>query len=327
MLERLKSISVNYIMILFVVFFATFVLFCGFGRINFGQVDNKKGYTVVDSQGSKIHLLEKPQRIVSFAVGNDEILLELVGSKRLVGISPWSDNPAVSCISDQVRDIPYRVRQQNLEAILAIKADLLIVPDYVNDEVVRTLKDAGLKVYVCKTPKKLAEIKATISALGDAVDEQDKAQAIISNMESRLKVIQQKIENVPKQGRPKILRIQENGSYYAPDSSFMEICRLAGAVDATENLHYDSACILSQEEIVALNPDIFIIENWNYDGKHDPELLKASIVNNKAYVTTRAGKNKKVILIPANHLLTVSQYMVAAVEDIAKAIYPEAVKR
>lgn len=40
--------------------------------------------------------------------------------------------------------------------------------------------------------------------------------------------------------------------------------------DATEDLHYTQSGILSQEEVVRLNPDAFVIPVWNYDGKHGP---------------------------------------------------------
>ena len=103
----------------------------------------------------------------------------------------------------------------------------------------------------------------------------------------------------------------------------MDVCRHANVKDATEDLHYDKSCILSQEEVVRLNPDAFVIPVWNYDGKHDPEQIKAEILSNPSYQTTKAGRNKNVIMIPAAHALAVSQYTVDAVEDIARAIYPE----
>ena len=103
----------------------------------------------------------------------------------------------------------------------------------------------------------------------------------------------------------------------------MDICRYANVKDATEDLHYTQSGILSQEEVVRLNPDAFVIPVWNYDGKHEPVQMKAEILSNPSYQTTKAGKNKNVIMLPAAHVLAVSQYTVNAVEDIAKAVYPE----
>lgn len=72
-----------------------------------------------------------------------------------------------------------------------------------------------------------------------------------------------------------------------------------------------------------VSANAFVIPVWNYDGKHDPVQMKAEILSNPSYQTTKAGKNKNVIMLPAAHVLAVSQYTVNAVEDIAKAVYPE----
>lgn len=320
MFSRLKSMSANYIMVFIVAIVAVLLLFCGLNMQGAVQKDLGKGYVATDSRGNKLVFQKKPQRIASFAVSTDEMLLELVGAERLIAVSPWSDSPAVSCIADKIKNIPYRCKSQNLEAVLALQADLVVMPDYVNEEVVRTLQEAGVKVYICRTPSKIADIQSALLNLGIAVGEEERAKQVVATMNTRLQVIKNKVAQKTEAKRLRVLRIQENGSYYAPDSSFREICQLAGVKDATEDLHYERACTLSQEEIIALNPDVFIIEDWNYDGKHSPEELKKSILKNGAYATTNAGRNKKAILMPANHLLTVSQYMVDAVEDMAKAL-------
>lgn len=325
MLERLKSMSVNYIMLLLVAIAAMLVLFCGPSLKD--MQTGKDAFLAKGSAAVNFEAKGKPKRIISYAVSADEMLFALVGAERLLAVSPWSDFAAVSCIADKIKNVPHRARSQNIEAALAMQGDLIIIPDYANLEVVETLKASGQKVFVCRTPHNMEEIRRTILELGEIVGEQAKAKAIIVDMDKRLEAVRAKVAKVPEAKRLRVMRIQENGSYYAPNSSFMEICRLAGAKDATEELRYEHACTLSQEEIIALNPEMFVIEDWNYDGKHDPQQLKASILNNKAYATTEAGKNKRAVLMPANHLLTVSQYMVAAVEDMAEALYPEYVKR
>ena len=72
-----------------------------------------------------------------------------------------------------------------------------------------------------------------------------------------------------------------------------------------------------------MNPDSFVIDDWNYDGKNPPEALRDELLSNKSYAATNAGKNQSVIAIPAAHLLSCSQYFTLAVEDMAKAAYPE----
>lgn len=312
MFKGLKNISANYIMMMVVVVISALVLFSGLKMQN---------------QQLTIAKNKKPMRIVSMSVSADEMLLALVGDKRLIAVSPWSEVASVSCIADKVKAIPHRAYSSNAEGLLAIQGDLIVVPDYTRTEVVRTLQEAGAKVYVCNTPRTLQEVRDTLQQLGELVGETAKARQIVAQMDARLQRIASQVAKVPVDKRVKVLRLQENGSYYAPKSSFMEICRLAGMQDASEELHYDYSCTLSQEEILLLNPDVFVLEDWNYDGRHDSNELKQHILSNRAYESTKAWQQQRVVLIPANHLLTVSQYMVEAVEDMAMAVYPEYVKR
>ena len=57
--------------------------------------------------------------------------------------------------------------------------------------------------------------------------------------------------------------------------------------------------------------------------KSDYDALKEELLSNQSYMTTNAGKNKSIIVIPSAHLLTCSQHFVLGVEDMAKAAYPE----
>lgn len=314
MFKELKNISANYIMMLVVVVISVLVLFSGL---------KMQGRHLAEATGKA----EKPLRIVSMSVSADEMLLALVGDERLIAVSPWSEVPSVSCIADKIKKIPHRAQSSNAEALLALQGDLIVVPDYTRIEVVRTLREAGAKVYICNTPRTLQEVRNELQQLGKLVGESARAQEIVANMDARLQHIAAQVAKVPPEKRVKVLRLQENGSYYAPKSSFMEICRLAGMEDASQQLHYDYSCTLSQEEILLLNPDVFVLEDWNYDGRHDSKDLKQQVLANRAYEATKAWQKKQVVLIPANHLLTVSQYMVEAVEDMAVSVYPEYVKK
>lgn len=188
---------------------------------------------------------------------------------------------------------------------------------------IQSLRDLGLKVYVYKTPNNMEEIKKAINDIAVLVGEPANAEKLIKQMDSKLKSVKNKVGSIKPSEQKRVVFIRSNGVFYRPESSFMDICRYANVKDATEDLHYTQSGILSQEEVVRLNPDAFVIPVWNYDGKHDPVQMKAEILSNPSYQTTKAGKNKNVIMLPAAHVLAVSQYTVNAVEDIAKAVYPE----
>ena len=52
-------------------------------------------YSVTDATGQKLSFYEKPQRIISMNVSVDEILLDLVDSKRIAALTYFADDPSI----------------------------------------------------------------------------------------------------------------------------------------------------------------------------------------------------------------------------------------
>lgn len=234
----------------------------------------------------------------------------------------FNDNLTLSH-QHNVNDYKFNSYGNSAEALLAMHPDIIIAADFFKQEMIQSLRDLGLKVYVYKTPNNMEEIKKAINDIAVLVGEPANAEKLIKQMDSKLKSVKNRVGSIKPSEQKRVVFIRSNGAFYRPESSFMDICRYANVKDATEDLHYTQSGILSQEEVVRLNPDAFVIPVWNYDGKHDPVQMKAEILSNPSYQTTKAGKNKNVIMLPAAHVLAVSQYTVNAVEDIAKAVYPE----
>ena len=278
------------------------------------------GYTVTDAQGVTLHFDAKPQRIVSLSISTDEILLDLVDSKRIVALSKLADDPGISNIATQAQNIQGRATGESAELLLALNPDVLLVPDFTKAETIQALRDMQLKVYVYKTPHDITSVRKCISNLGMVVGENERAQKLIDKMDKRLQEISQAIGQ-PSQEKSVIFMRDNGGAYYSPQSSFNEICRYAKVRNALTGLHYDKPMDISQEEVIRLNPDAFLLSDWNYDGKHDANIAKKALLDNPLYQSTKAIQNKEIYILPSAHLLAVSQYTVEAVADLARVAY------
>ena len=301
-------------------------------------------YTVTDSQGHKLYFKEKPQRIISTSISTDEILIDLVPSSRIAAFSRLVDDPGISNIVERAQSVGSRVDGQSSEAIMALHPDLILIPDFVKPEVIQSLRDMNLQVYVYKTPKSFEDVRECIRFLGEAVGEKERGEMMVTAMDEHLKKVQDKIGKIPKEKQKRIVFMRSNGAYYSPEASFNDVCRYAQVRNALEELHYDKPGIVNQEAVVQLNPEVFLLAvplryiwrvsavvqlnpevfllaGWNYDGQHDPKQMEEDLLNNSGYQTTDAVKNRKVYTVPAKHVLCVSQYIVNAVEDLADAVY------
>lgn len=323
-LEKDENIIAKIICFILLVFVYNFCMGCS-NQIEKNTENDKIGnkYSITDSTGTVINFEKKPEKIVSLSISTDEILIDLVDSKRITAVTYLADDPEISNIVDRVKSISNRAYGNSAEALLAMHPDIIIAADFFKQEMIQSLRDLGLKVYVYKTPNNMEEIKKAINDIAVLVGEPANAEKLIKQMDSKLKSVKNRVGSIKPSEQKRVVFVRSNGAFYRPESSFMDICRYANVKDATEDLHYTQSGILSQEEVVRLNPDAFVIPVWNYDGKHDQVQMKAEILSNPSYQTTKAGKNKNVIMLPAAHVLAVSQYTVNAVEDIAKAVYPE----
>lgn len=287
------------------------------------QQNSDTVYTVTDSQGHKLYFKEKPQRIISMSISTDEILIDLVPSSRIVAFSRLVDDPGISNIVERAQSVGSRVDGQSSEAIMALHPDLILIPDFVKPEVIQSLRDMHLQVYVYKTPKSFEDVRQCIRFLGAAVGEKERGEQMVTSMDEHLKRVQKKIGNIPKEKQKRIVFMRSNGAYYSPEASFNDVCKYAQVRNALAELKYDKPGIVNQEAVVQLNPDVFVLPGWNYDGQHDPKQMEEELLNNPGYQTTDAVKNRKVYTVPAKHVLCVSQYIVNAVEDLADAVYKQ----
>lgn len=284
--------------------------------------DSQILYTVEDSTGEKLSFYEKPQRIISLNVSVDEILLDLVPAWRIAALSRLADDPSICSAGDKVKGVQGRLGSNDVESILSLQPDVVLLPDY-NIEAVRTLRSAGVKVYVCHTPSNMQDIVAFIKEIGTAVGEQQAGENLASDLEQKLKVIRQKTTTYKQNSLPpKVLCLSFTGPV-GSKGTFSDICYYAGTINALDGIDIPYQSNLSEEKMLELNPDIIITPSWDYSKQGDPEKFRQKILHNPVYKDLNAIKNKKVVRLHDNYLYSTSHYAVRAVEELAVAAYPK----
>ena len=98
--------------ILFLVCLLLCLLLAGCGPQEKNAADSGKVlYMVTDATGTKLSFSEKPQRIVSLNVSADEILLDMVDSKRLAALSLLADDSGICSAGDKVKSVKAERRE------------------------------------------------------------------------------------------------------------------------------------------------------------------------------------------------------------------------
>jgi iron complex transport system substrate-binding protein len=273
--------------------------------------------TVTDGLGREVVIPSPPQRIASVTLGSDEILLDLVGPGRLLGVSYFAKDPAISNITERLGGIEYTDLIGNPERLISLDADLVIMAKYNDPAALDQLLDAKVPVFVLADFNTIDDIRANMRLLGQVTGTEVRAEAMISQMDARLAAIQAKVKD---QTPVRVLYYEPGGVTYGPGSTVDEIIRLAGGINVIGEADLGPYPLIGAEYVLTVDPDVILL-GAGFSGMDDP---LAWFTHDPAFSGLRAVQNERVYAMSDAHMTNVSQYVTRGVEDVARALYPEA---
>lgn len=272
---------------------------------------------VVDGLGREVTLDAPPQRIASVTLGSDEILLDLVGPERLLGVSYFADDAQISNISDRLDGIARADLSGDPEVLISLDADLVVLASFSNPAALEQLDDAGVPVFVLAEFNSVDEIRANIRLLGQVTGEETRAEQMIADLDARLKTVQNAVAD---QEPVRMFYYEPGGITYGPGSTVDEIIQMAGGVNVVAEAGLEAYPLVDAEFVIDADPDVVLVSGW-FTGEDDPVVWFTS---DPALGTLRAVQDGRVYAINAAHMTNVSQYIAQGVEDVAHVLYPQA---
>ena len=278
--------------------------------------------TIVDDLGREVTLPKKPERIVvtsaSFleplhAVGGD-----VVGRPDSKSVPDWAkDKTSIG-----------RVYNVDLEKLLACAPDLVIANKGMNEKLLESLEINKIPTLIVDM-KNYEEVKNEVRIFSQVTGEKEKGEALIRSMDEKIKAI---VDKIPKDKRrvailhstAQGLSVQLETSIAGSTAKMLGFENVASGMTPLEK-NPDSAPY-SIETLVEQNPEILFVTSM---GKID-EVKKGmdnTIALNPAWQTIPAVKNGKMFYLSQEHfLLSPGIEYPAAVEEMAKQVYPELFK-
>lgn len=302
--------------------------------------------TVQDAAGDDVVIYSAPQRIVSLSVWESEMLLDLVDTSSIAALNPYMDSDIVTACADKAAEVHARVTNE-AEAIESVSPDLVLLDNY-NDgtgTLTQSLKDDGIKVLKLNSPVNFDEIGDRIHTISTAVFAKDKGTQILQDMNDRLAAVKQKVSAVTTPVKVMLYDpysgadgTDTNLLYaYGKDSTFNAIAEAAGAVNVCTAA---SGSAVSKDTVADdWKPDLIVVpgiayeEKDNEDGEEniftvsgDGGDVKEAIKNDSVLKSLPAVKNNRMVALSEKYRRSNSQYMAYAVEELAKACYPDLFK-
>jgi cobalamin transport system substrate-binding protein len=267
-----------------------------------------------DANGETLTLQREPQRIVSQALGTDEILLTICPTERVVALSNMAEDGNYSNVVEEARQIPNRTTQ-GPEQILQFKPDLIFVASYSRAETVELLSSSKAPVFRFANFDSIADIKSNIRTVGYATGTDAAAEKLIGQMDVDLAAVRARI---PKSELPpRVMSYDKLGYTAGSNTIFDDVVRAAGAVNVSAEQGIKGFAKINSEKMLEWQPD-FLIMGANR-GKE--KSVSDHLLEDPAVAASKAGRAKRIIVIDNRHFLTVSHHVVRFVEDLANGIY------
>jgi len=213
---------------------------------------------VFDDLGRLVAINGTPQRIVSLAPSNTEILFALGVGEKVVGVTDWCDYPSEALEKEKVGsyDTP------DVEKIVALNPDLVLVAYGTTMDVINNLVGLGLTVFGIKTTD-LDDLLDDIRTVGNITGEKVEALALTSEMESRIEAVTDETSELEE--RPSVFYIVWHDPLWTAGSETFihELIEKGGGVNMCQNI--TGYTTISIEEVVARNPEVIIASEWSFE--------------------------------------------------------------
>jgi len=270
--------------------------------------------TMTDVVGNEITLEEAPKTIVSMIPSNTEILFALGLNDEIVGVNDYDNYPAEALEKEKIGG-----QEFNVEKIVAMNPDIVFAHESmigVGEAGLQQIRDAGVKVFVVKNAADFNQTYTTIEEIGRATGKLPEAQKIVEDMKAKVEEVKEKVASVETKKTVFVENSDVPDIYTAGNGTFMQ--EMFDMLNA-ENIAADQEgwFKIEPEEIVSRNPDVIIISYSYVDN------IINKVKARDGFDSVTAVKNDAVVQVDENLVSRTGPRLAEALEEIAKAVYPE----
>ena len=255
-------------------------------------------------------LAAAPRRVVSQAVGTDELLLALAAPGQVAALSNLARDPRYSPVAAQARAYP-SLKDSDAESVLAFHPDLVLATSYTRPETLALLRRAGVQLLVFDRFDTLDDVYADLRTLGQALGRQAQAAALITQCRARVAALAKRLQGV----HPVRVLAASLYPYTAgAGTTFQDLCDHAGAINVAAEAGLRGHQPTPAERMLAWNPEVLVADD-------EPDIL-ARLGQIPAYRLLPAFRAGRVVRLPEALLSSVSQHRIDAYEALARALHP-----
>lgn len=259
--------------------------------------DNGDGTKVIkDVDGQEVTVPVTPERVANLWHANNQVILTLGGAPKLSATTHYVTTiPWFRQVYPDITKVPAPIAANNdlnMEALLATKPDVVLVSSEKQAEAVRQAGLTAVRVGFSDMNGLMQTVNLTAEVLGTQ-GAYERAQKYNAYMQKNLKLIEERLKDLPDSERPKVMHIGSGTKVQNVSGSGIVIdewIKIAGG----QNVAADQKGMkdVSMEQITAYAPEVIII------GGDASAKGVQTIQSDAAWKDVPAVKNNKVIRNP-----------------------------
>lgn len=276
---------------------------------------------ITDSVGRVVSLEQSPERIVSLAPSNTEVLYALGLEDKIVGVTSYCNYPVIG------EKKPSENKPQvggystvDIEQVVAQTPDLVLAARKHHDnETIAELERHGLKV-IALIPETVEEVIQVIEAIGKVTETESTASQLVKDMESRLDAVHDLVKDLSDEEKPRIFYVVWHDAPKTAGYDTLQnyVVEQAGGKNIFDDL--TEYPVVSLEEIVERDPQIIIV-NLSH-GSSGQQVMDWAETDDQIKDTS-ARKNGKVFSIHADIVSRGGPRIVDGIEEMIQLIHPD----
>jgi iron complex transport system substrate-binding protein len=264
--------------------------------------------TLSDELGRTVILPDHPHRLISLVPSATDDVCALGAGDDIIAVSDFTKYPAEAARKPSIGTS----LTPSIESIVSLHPDLVIASADTNrEETVQQLEHLGVAVFVLN-PHGIEGILSSILSLGKALDREESAMGLVSELRARLKAVEVRVETKP------LIRVFMP-IWYDPvvtigkHAFITEFIRAAGGRSVTDDLNQEWPEI-SLETVIERKPEALLLMKGS-------KMTLDEIEARPGWKTLEAIRSHHVYLVDERIQLP-SPVAFDAMEDLAKQLHP-----
>ena len=259
--------------------------------------DNGDGTKVIkDVDGQEVTVPVTPERVANLWHANNQVVLTLGGAPKLSATTHYVTTiPWFRQVYPDITKVPTPISANNdlnMEALLATKPDVVLVSSEKQAEAVRQAGLTAVRVGFSDMNGLMQTVNLTAEVLGTQ-GAYERAQKYNAYMQKNLKLIEERLKDLPDSERPKVMHIGSGTKVQNVSGSGIVIdewIKIAGGQNVAADLK--GMKDVSMEQITSYAPEVIII------GGDASAKGVQTIQSDAAWKDVPAVKNGKIIRNP-----------------------------